>query len=42
MVPVVVVAVGGDVFVGPLNDLVALSHRNNLGRSFKVRTTFPK
>ncbi len=42
MVPVVVVAVGGDGFVGPLNDLVAQSCSNNLGRSSKVRTTFPK
>ena len=44
MVPVVVVvvSVGGNVFVGPLNDLVAQSCRNNLGRSSKVRTTFPK
>ena len=28
--------------VGPLNDLVAQSHVNNLGTSSKVRTTFPK
>ncbi len=43
VVVVVVVAVGGrNVFVGPLNDLVAQSCSNNLGRSSKVRTTFPK
>ena len=42
MVPVAVVVavVGGDFFVGPLNDLVAQSHRNNIDRSQKVRTTF--
>ena len=43
MVPVVVVAVVvGGIFVGPLYDLEAQSHRNNIGRSLKVRTTFPK
>ncbi len=31
MVPVVVaVVVGGDIFVGPPNDLVAQSHSNNI------------
>ncbi len=39
MVPVVV---GGDIFVGPSNDIVAQKHRNNIGRSLKVKTTFPK
>ena len=36
MVPVVVaVVVGGrgNIFVGPLNDLVGQSHRNNMDRS---------
>ncbi len=42
MVPVVVavVVVGGNIFVWPPNDLVAQSHRNNIDRSYKVRTTF--
>ncbi len=43
MVPVVVAVVGeGDIFVGPLNDLVGQSRRNKIDRYFKVRTTFPK
>ncbi len=36
MVPVVVAVVvvgGGDIFVGPPNDLVAQSHTNNIDRS---------
>ncbi len=35
MVPVVVLAVvvGGTIFVGPPNDLVAQSHRNNIDKS---------
>ncbi len=39
MVPVAVVVavVGGDFFVGPLNDLVAQSHRNNfLGQLLQI------
>ncbi len=48
MVPVVVVDVvvvvggGGNVLFKHLNDIVAQSHSNNLERSSKVRTTFPK
>ncbi len=46
MVPVVDVVVvvggGGNVLFEHLNDIVAQSHSNNLGRSSKVRTTFPK
>ncbi len=46
MVPVVVVDVvvggGGNVHFEDLNDIVAQSHSYNLGRSSKVRTTFPK
>ncbi len=44
MVPVVVVdvvVVGENVIFENLNDIVAQSHSNNLGRSSKVRTTFP-
>ncbi len=40
-VVVVVVVVGGNFFVEPPKDLVAQSRSNNLGRSLKVRTTFP-
>ncbi len=42
MVPVVVsvVVVGGNFFVGPLNDLVAQSHSNSIDRYLKIRTTF--
>ncbi len=39
---VAVAVVGGDIFVRPLNDLVAQSHKNNIGRSLKVGTTFTK
>ena len=44
MVPAVVeVVVGGDVlFFDNPNDLVVQSCSNNVGRSSKVRTTFPK
>ena len=44
MVPVVVdvVVVGGNVLLEHLNNIVAQSRRNNLGRFSKVRTTFPK
>ncbi len=42
VVDVVVVVVGGNVLFEHLNDIVAQSHSNNLGRSSKVRTTFPK
>ncbi len=41
MVPVVVVVGGGYVLFELLNFIVAQSHRNNLGRSSKVRTSFP-
>ncbi len=43
-----IATLGGQVWLGhpllfeDLNDLVAQSHSNNLGRSSKVRTTFPK
>ncbi len=47
MVPVVVVGVvfwwwWGNVFFEDLNNVVAQSHSNNLGRSSKVRTTLQK
>ncbi len=42
MVPVVVVVVGGNVLFEHVNDIVAQSHSNILGRSSKVRTTFSK
>ncbi len=43
MVPVdVVVGGGGNVLFEHLHDIVAQSHRNNLGKSLKVRTTIPK
>ncbi len=44
MVPVIVVdvVVGGNVLFDNLNDLVAQSHSNNLGRSSKVGTLFQK
>ncbi len=46
MLPVVAVVVVGsgeiNVFFEYLNDLVAQSHSNSLGRSSKVRTTFLK
>ena len=39
---VVVVVEGGGLFVEPPEELIAQSYSNNLGRSSKVRTTFPK
>ena len=38
---VVVVGGGGNILFEHLNDIIAQSHSNNLGKCSKVRTTFP-